>query len=46
VLTSFGFTSEGILKKTMISFLTSNPKELIKAMGDCRLMTKLLMLYL
>lgn len=42
VLTSFGFTSEGILKKTMISFLTSNPKELIKAMGDCRLMTKLL----
>jgi len=42
ILTMVGFTSEGILKKTMVSFLTSNPKDLIKALGDCNLMTKLL----
>ena len=42
VLTAVGFKSNGFFKKFIISFLTSRPSELIKAFGDCRTMTKLL----
>jgi hypothetical protein len=46
ILDSIGFASVGnkdsLLKKTMISALTSNPADLAKALTDCRLMTKLL----
>lgn len=42
LLTSIGFKKDGILKKTIVSILTTNPAELAKAMGDCKLMTKLL----
>lgn len=42
ILTAVGFKSDGFLKKFMISFLTSRPTDLIKAFGDCKMMTKLL----
>jgi len=42
VLTAVGFKSNGFFKKFIISFLTTRPTELIKAFGDCRAMTKLL----
>lgn len=42
ILTSLGMTSDGILKKTMISVLTSDPRRLVSALTDCREMTKLL----
>jgi len=42
ILNSFGFKSEGILKKTMISFLTTNPSRLVSAFTDCKEMTKLI----
>jgi hypothetical protein len=42
ILTSVGFVSDGILKKTMISFLTSRPSDLANAFTDCNSMVKLL----
>jgi hypothetical protein len=43
LLTKIGFKSNGLMKKTMVSFLTSNPSDLINAFTDCKLMTKLVM---
>lgn len=41
ILGKFGFKSEGILKKFIISFLTTNPSRLVGALSDCRELTKL-----
>lgn len=41
VLEKLGF-KDGRFKNFFISFLTSRPSELIRALGDCKLMTKLL----
>jgi hypothetical protein len=43
ILSAVGFTSDGIMKKTVVSFLTTNPSDLIAAFSDCRKMSKLLM---
>lgn len=43
VLSAVGFTSNGILKKTVVSLLTTNPSDLMDAFTDCRKMSKLLM---
>jgi hypothetical protein len=42
LLSAIGFKSNGFMKKFVISFLTSNPKDLMNAFSDCKLMTKLL----
>jgi hypothetical protein len=42
ILSSIGFKSEGIMKKTMVSFLTTNPTRLVNALTDCKEMTKLI----
>jgi hypothetical protein len=43
ILTAIGFKSEGIVKKSVISLLTTDPRKLIAAFQDCHLMTKLLL---
>lgn len=42
ILSSIGFKSEGIMKKTMVSFLTTDPTRLVNALTDCKEMTKLI----
>jgi hypothetical protein len=42
ILSKIGFKSDGFMKKFMISLLTSKPSDLIKAFGDCKALTKLL----
>lgn len=42
ILTALGFSSQGIMKKTIISFLTTNPQRIIDAFGDCKKMTSLI----
>jgi hypothetical protein len=42
LLSKIGFKSNGFMKKFVISFITSNPKELMEAFSDCKMMTKLL----
>ena len=42
LLSAIGFKSNGFMKKFVISFLTSNPKDLMNAFSDCKVMTKLL----
>lgn len=42
ILSAIGFKSDGIMKKTMVSFLTTNPTRLVNALTDCREMTKLI----
>ena len=43
ILIAIGFKSEGIVKKSVISLLTTDPRKLIAAFQDCHLMTKLLL---
>jgi hypothetical protein len=43
ILTAIGFTSQGIVKKTVISLITTDPRKLIAAFQDCHQMTKLLL---
>ena len=43
ILTAIGFKSQGIVKKSVISLLTTDPRKLIDAFQDCHLMTKLLL---
>jgi len=42
ILSAIGFKSNGFMKKFMISFITTRPTELLKALTDCKAMTKLL----
>jgi hypothetical protein len=42
ILNAIGFKSDGFMKKFMISFITTRPTELMKALTDCKAMTKLL----
>lgn len=42
ILSAIGFKSDGFMKKFMISFITTRPTELMKALTDCKAMTKLL----
>lgn len=42
ILSSLGFTSQGFLKKFIVSYLTTNPAELMRAFVDCKTFTKLL----
>jgi hypothetical protein len=42
ILSKIGFKSDGFMKKFMVSLLTSKPSDLIKAFGDCKVLTKLL----
>lgn len=41
IFTKIGFKSQGFMKKFIISFLTTNPAELVMAFTDCKKFTKL-----
>lgn len=43
LLSAIGFKSDGIVKKSVISLLTTDPTKLITAFQDCHQMTKLLL---